>query len=85
MTAGRFRRLPLEVDAILFDPDRTAEVTQWVLDRGGPAPLPNDGSLWVISAEGLVQVPPGWWLVHGPDGEWSAVRRERFARLYEEV
>lgn len=85
MIGGRFRRLPLEVDALLFDPERSVEAIRWVLDRAGPAPLLNDGALWVASAEGLVQVPPGWWLVHGPDGEWTSVRQERFMRLYEEV
>lgn len=86
MTAARrFRYRPLEVEAALFEGDNAADLLDWISDRSVQVPLFNDGSIWVSGSEGLVQVPPGWWLVYGPDGEWSAVRRDRFGRLFEEV
>jgi hypothetical protein len=83
--ARRFRRIPLEVEAALFEGDNAADLCDWITDRSRQVPLVNDGSIWVSGAEGLVQVPPGWWLVYGPDGEWSALRRDRFPLLFEEV
>lgn len=101
MTAHRFRKRPVEVEAHRFGPDApTATDTHtWAeglvgyydCTKPGPAPTsgvsidPADGLTVIATLEGALKVQPGDWIVRGVRGELYPVRNDIFEATYEPV
>lgn len=79
----KFRKLPLEVEAIQFIHDNYSEIRKFV----GPDRYVNRNGLDIAihTLEGDMRVLPGDWVVKGIKGEFWPVKPDIFALTYEAV
>lgn len=85
----RFRKVPIEVDAVLFTGKNQAEVLKFVypdlsqdaLDGAQIMGLP----VVIETLEGDMTASPGDWVVRGVKGEHWPVRGDIFALTYEAI
>ncbi len=74
----RYRKKPVEVEAIQWTPDNRAEVVAFAEDRTPHGPgdrvvHPEHGpsqvmSVWVVKADRFLPIIVGTWLIAEPDG-----------------
>lgn len=97
MTAQRFRKKPVEIEAMQWD--GTAEganpIIEWVLASGGSATYwgpgerdleaPNAAYLIVETLEGEMLGSPGDFIIRGVAGEFYPVKDTIFQETYEAV
>jgi hypothetical protein len=91
----RFRKRPVEVDAIQWTCDNTAEVKAFVGQRANGEDgflLPDEITgtwhrphVWNESQTSWNTVNPGDWIIRGTGGEFYPCEREIFAATYEPV
>lgn len=95
MTARRFRKKPVEVEAVQWTGDNVAEVKAFV----GKTPSGEDAFLlpdeitgswerphvWNESQTSWNTVNPGDWIIRGTAGEHYPCEQGVFADMYEEV
>ena len=88
MTAQRFRKKPVEVEAMHLDNHTTPEkVARWC---GGRAATPIVGTgcpivIEIDTLEGLMIASPGDWIIKGVAGEFYLRKPEIFEQTYEAV
>lgn len=96
----RFRKKPIEIDAIQFDGTNQADIQEFV-DTGGVRAdktrawvTEDDGTLipgemepivYIPTLEGTMMCRPGWWVIRGVQGEYYPCDPDVFEQSYEPV
>lgn len=81
---ARFRKRPLEVEAVQFTDDNVAEVLEFGGENVWYTTLPEP-LIGVHTLEGDVYARPGSWIVKGQVGEFWPIRGDIFEETYERV
>jgi hypothetical protein len=84
VTASRYRKRPVQVEAMRFTGDNLSELIQWADDEAEPAEGPAS-ELVVETLHGDVRAMVGDWIVRGPAGDIWPVAAHLFDQLYEPV
>lgn len=88
-TPAKFRKKPVEVDAIQWDGAVTADhpVTAWIKAGGGKYSWTADGPqrLAIETLEGWITASPGDWIIRGVKGEFYPCKPDVFAATYDAV
>ena len=86
---GRYRKRPVEVEAIRLAGDSVSEAVQFVPPDqfAGGGVLPDDGRFFVDikTLEGTMRAVEGDWIIRGVQGEHYPCKPDIFAATYEEV
>lgn len=85
---ARYRKKPVEIDAIQVDGGSTERITRWAVEVGGnPNCLSHgfDGSVVVETLEGKMKADIGDWLICGVQHEIYPCKPDIFAATYERV
>lgn len=81
ITAGRFRKKPVVIEAVLWTGDNFAEVTQHLRGMGMFA----FSGLEIKTLEGTMRAAVGDWIIKGVKGELYPIKDEIFRETYEAV
>lgn len=82
----RYRKKPIEVEAIRYDTAAVNEVIGWIHLNGGHAwVIPNTKVLFLETLEGGMRANPGDWIVQGVVGEFYPCNPEVFELTYEKI
>lgn len=87
----RFRKLPVEIDAIQFTGlDDYLHIVQWMKDSGDTYALANEVRyqtplMLIQTLEGTMAANPGDWIIRGVQGEFYPCKPDVFAATYEPV
>jgi len=84
MTARRFRKLPVEVEAVHWDGTNYAEVLEFI---GLPHPVPDVGKMSMLlkTDSGHAMVELNDWIIKGIAGEFYPCKSGIFEATYEAV
>lgn len=88
MTVKKFRKLPVEVEAmqVLDDLGNHAAIHRWINENGGTARMPAfDPWLIIETLEGDMRADLGDWVIRGVAGEFYPCKPDIFATTYEPV
>ena len=91
MAAQRYRKKPVEIEAIQMVNGNTVEVVTFIGDGGGSyrtVTHPRDGKydeVYISTLEGEMRAVDGDWIVKGVQGEFYPVKPDIFAATYEAV
>jgi hypothetical protein len=80
--AKRFRKLPVEVEAMRFTRDSLPKLVEW---SGGAVGIGPGGGWMVATLGGNVEVFLGDWVLRGVEGEFYPCKPSVFAKTYEAV
>lgn len=81
MTAAqRYRKKPIEIDAIQWDGTNVADIMQF-MPRGGFI----GGTVRIHTLEGVLTAHPGDWIIRGTHGEYYPCKPHIFAQTYEPI
>jgi hypothetical protein len=83
----RFRKLPVEIEAIQFNADTFRAAVRFVpLDQFSEAGEDDDGLfLSIKTLEGVMRASDGDWIIRGVQGEHYPCKADIFAATYEPV
>lgn len=92
MHAPRTYRLgAVEVEAMRLDPgtDNWKDVCDWihadaVHTHSEVSPGAHEGAVTIVRPEGTIRADPGWWIIHGPAGDWQVCAPALFKVTYGE-
>lgn len=95
-TPSTFRKRPVEIEAMPWDgtAEAATRIIDWVLEHGGTARYsckghsqckPGTHVLAIETLEGVMEAPPGWWILRGVQGEFYPCQPEIFEATYEAV
>ena len=89
MTAHRFRKRPVEVEAVRITDD-PADIVDFLhrcekTAAAGVFQDPAGGDVHIGTLEGIMHARPGDWIVRGVRGELYPVRDDIFEATYEPV
>ncbi|MFD9069163.1 hypothetical protein [Streptomyces lasiicapitis] len=88
---ARYRKKPVEVDAVQFTGGNSVQVAQFITDGGGSFRAethPTDGKhdiFYIRTLEGEMQAVDGYWIIRGVEGEFYPCRDDIFCATYEAV
>lgn len=91
---GRYKSKPKQIEALYFDGtnERATEIIDWVLAQGGAAGFMCgskccDGKrvINIMTLEGTMGAPEGWWVIRGIKGEFYPCEDDIFQKSYEEI
>lgn len=88
---ARYRKRPVEIDAIQMTGGNTLEVVTFIRDGGGKystSTHPTDGThdqVFIHTLEGEMRAVDGDWIVRGVQGEFYPVKPDIFEATYERV
>lgn len=85
---GKFRKRPAVVEAVQYTGSNWDEVHAWVKERSpgmSSALLSFDHVIKINTLEGVMDVPPGWWVIRGVKGEFYPCANDIFEATYESV
>lgn len=84
MTAKKYRKKPIVIEAMQFDGENTDAIGAWAQDETGDSDF--DGlEVWDYLHKTWIAVKPSDWIVKGTEGEHYPVASEVFAKTYEVV
>ncbi len=95
--ADRFRKLPIEVEAMRFDGLNTEDVLDWLEphfadspaeDIGGTVIAPGVSELsyfTIHTLEGVMRAEPGDWIIRGVQGEFYPCKPDIFEQTHEAI
>lgn len=79
----RFRKKPVEIEAVLLTPLTITEVEEFV---GGDAAVDHKrGGLVIATLEGAMHASMGDWIIRGVQGEFYPCKPDIFEQTYERV
>ena len=93
----RFRKKPVEIEAMRFDGLNTEELLDWIEphfaespaeDVGGTVIDPSESELayfTIETMEGMMRADPGDWIIRGVQGEFYPCKPDIFTETYEPV
>lgn len=91
MSPRRFCKKPVVIEAMELTAENREEVAAWCGGRFEPddvyrlAGLTPDGSLDIVTLEGVMTANVGDWIIRGVQGEFYPCKPDIFAATYEEV
>ena len=84
----RFRKRPVEVEAVLWTGDNFEEISRWA-DWKVISRWPDGGrhgrQISILTLEGAMEASVGDWIVRGVKGEFYPCKPDIFALTYEHV
>jgi hypothetical protein len=80
----KYRKKPVEVEAMLFNGANVIAVSQWLLENEQQFE-PGIGSIIIVTLEGNMRADPGDWIIKGVKGEFYPCKPDIFEATYEEV
>ena len=96
----KFRKKPVEIDAVLWDGNNVDEVLPFIMDgkpdfthlpitdgyiKAGVGHTPVEGTLHIPTLEGTMIARAGDWIIRGIKGEFYPCMPDIFEATYEEV
>lgn len=87
--AKQFRKKPVVISAMYFDPFQTGitsceEICNWIIKGGGDADFStNERCIYIFTLEGKMKALPGDYIIRGIKGEHYPCKPEIFAATYE--
>jgi hypothetical protein len=83
-TTMRFKKRPVEVDAVLWDGDERLfdYIMGWCTDQSRTFSMSN-GSLYIATLEGEMRADKGDWIIRGVKGEVYPCKPDIFEKTYE--
>ena len=83
----RFRKKPVEVEAVKFDGWNWAECYQFMSDKplAFPSVLEEREKIEIQTLEGTMTASRGDWIIKGVNGEFYPCKPDIFAKTYELV
>ncbi|NWO15734.1 MAG: hypothetical protein HLX46_02570 [Corynebacterium sp.] len=90
MSAKKYRKKPVEIEAIQLTKDNVHEVTAWCGGQAAESLVPWTGRglktvLNIFTLEGKMMADYGDYIVKGVKGEFYPCKPDIFAETYEEV
>jgi hypothetical protein len=82
-SARKFRKRPVEIEAMQFTGDNADEVCAWIGEAGHTISL--FGSFRIHTLEGDMHVSVGDWVIRGVQGEHYPCKPDIFEATYEAV
>ncbi|MFE4818619.1 hypothetical protein ACFRFU_19730 [Streptomyces sp. NPDC056704] len=88
---ARYRKKPVEIDAIQFSGGNSVQVAQFITEGGGTFRAethPTDGThdlFYIHTLEGDMRASDGDWIIRGVKGEFYPCRDDIFRATYEAV
>lgn len=83
-TKNRFRKRPVEIQAVLWTGYNMDEV--WAMDEAKTQPFTIDGEAVMIhTLEGVMRCEKGDWIIRGVKGEFYPCKPDIFEATYERV
>jgi hypothetical protein len=80
----RYRKRPVEVEAVQFVGTNIVEIAQFIADRDGQF-IPTLGYIDIVTLEGTMTASPGDWVICGVAGELYPCKPDIFEATYEPV
>ena len=86
MSAQRFRKKPVEIEAMQWDghPGTAMMVCVWINSRFGAATF-SAGRILIRTLEGDMEASPGDYVIKGVQGEFYPIKDAIFRETYEPV
>ena len=81
----RYRKKPVEVDAIQYTGDNFRRINTWMTENGWPAGRNPDQSVIIHTLEGEMRANIGDWIIRGVQGEFYPIKEAIFRETYEPV
>lgn len=87
----KFRKKPVEIEAIQFTGSNSGQVAQFITDGGGTFRAdthPRDGAqdvFHIVTLEGDMRAVNGDWIIRGVQGEFYPCKPDIFEATYEPV
>lgn len=85
MTAQRFRKKPVEIEALLYTGDNWVEIANWLRESDVRIGQDHTGKASIPTLEGTMYASPGDWIIRGVQGEFYPCKPDIFAETYEAV
>jgi hypothetical protein len=79
---GRFRKKPVEIEAVLWTGLNVVEVCDFI---GGEIFFDNEMRIEIETLEGTMKANVGDWIIKGVKGEFYPCKPEIFDTSYEEI
>ena len=79
-----FRKKPVEIQAMQFEPGTGIAIKEWAKAHGQTI-LVRNGVLDVPTLEGTMTAEPGDWIIRGVKGEFYPCKPDIFNATYEAV
>lgn len=76
-----YRKKPVVIQAVQFTGENYEEIEAWC--GGNVFHVGNE--ILIVTLEGTMTAPPGWWIIRGVVGEFYPCDPEVFAQTYEEM
>lgn len=80
---AKYRKKPVEIEAILFDGENFEEIGHFVGFNGRK--VGREGRLEIITLEGVMVANPGDYIIKGVQGEFYPCKPDIFEQTYELV
>lgn len=81
----RFRKLPVEVEAVQFDGRNDGEIIGFMAAAGSETPYRYKNWMMIPTLEGVMAAAPLDWIIKGIRGEFYPCKPDIFERTYEPV
>jgi hypothetical protein len=78
----RFRKKPVVIEAMRWNPDRPSDVLDWTL-KNGCLRVVQGSDLIIPTLEGDHRADPGDWIIRGVAGEFYPCKPDIFDATYE--
>lgn len=81
---ARFRKKPVEIEAVQFDGDNAIAIARWIGAEGVSTGVRGD-RLVIVTLEGDMNASLGDWIIKGVQGEFYPCKPDIFEQTYEAV
>ena len=81
----RYRKLPVEIDAVQIRGDNDDELLAFLNEHVVPFEMVDDHALVIHTLEGDMRADPRDWIIRGVKGEFYPCKPDIFEATYEEV
>lgn len=85
MSAEKYRKKPVEIEAIQFDGTNVMELIEWVGGSARYSGLDSFSELLIQTLEGEMHASLGDWIIKGTEGEFYPCKPAAFAATFEKV
>ena len=80
-----YRKRPVVVEAMQWDGANSSQIKAFMLGWPTPPRPMQDGTLEIVTLEGVMRVDPGDWIIKGIKGEFYPCKPDIFAATYDPV
>ena len=82
-TAERWRKKPVEIEAMVYDGENWAEIAQWLRAHEVKIGCTSTGKASIPTLEGTIYASPGDYIIRGVQGEFYPCKPDIFKQTYE--